>query len=366
MYPPPSPRFLPALAQSHRLVTVVELHYPDGNVVTVPHTGGTVTVDRGAVVRRTATVTASDPALLPSTPADYLAVSGCRLRILRGLRHPDGAIETVPVFTGRLDSLEGDPDVGPITLTGSGLEQVVADDLFLTAYSTRTNTAAITSITALIQQSLPGAVVTSTAPDTPLGPRTWDAQADRWAAVQEIATAVGAEAFADADGVFRIEPLPDPLTTPPVWDIAAGEGGVLIEATGGWSRTGMYNVVVASGENSESGAAPVSATAQDDDPTSPTYVNGPFGRVPRFYSSPTITTVAQAQAAANALLAQSVRPSSAADITSLPNPCLEPGDIVRAVYGDGRRTLHQVQSYSLGLAPGDAFTLTMIGGKEDA
>ncbi|URN11379.1 hypothetical protein LUW77_03565 [Streptomyces radiopugnans] len=50
----------------------------------------------------------------------------------------------------------------------------------------------------------------------------------------------------------------------------------------------------------------------------------------------------------------------------MPNPLLEPGDVLRAVHGDGRRTLYQIQSFSLDLAPGGDFTLALIGGKEDA
>lgn len=365
MYPPPSSRFLAALADSHVMVSVVELHWPDGRVDELPHTGGSVTVDRGAAVRRTATVEVPDLSLLPWTAAEYLAISGARIRIRRGIVYPGGLTETVPIFFGRLDTLSGDPDTGPVTLTASGLEAVIADAKFETPYSTRGATAAVTSITALIQDTLPDAIIASTADNTALGTRTWDREGDRWAAVQEIATAVGAEAYCNADGVFTIAELPDILATEPVWEVAAGDGGVLIEANREFSRQGMYNVVVASGENSEDNTA-ATGTAMDDDPTSPTYYLGPFGRVPRFYSSPTLTSSGIAQGAANKLLRDSVKPAASADITSLPNPCLEPGDVIRAVYGNGKRDLHQVQSFSIDLSPSATFALTLIGGKEDA
>lgn len=367
MYPAPSEQFLRALTESHVLASVVELHWPGGRVDELPHTGGSVTVDRGSATRRIARVELPGAELLPFTPADYLAISGCRLRILSGIHHPGrDQPETVPVFTGRLDSIEGDPDTGPVSIAASGLEAIVADDKFLAPYSTRTNTAAVTAITGLIRETLPDAVISSTAPDTPLGPRTWDAQGDRWAAVQELATAVGAECFADADGIFRVEPLPDLLEAPVAWEVAAGEGGALISVNRGWSRAGIYNVVVATGENSEAGTPPVTGIAEDDDPTSPTYVGGPFGRVPRFYSSPTLTTMNAAQGAANKLLADGRKPAFTADISSLPNPLLEPGDVIRAIHGDGRRTLYQIQSLTVDLAPGGEFSLTLIGGKEDA
>lgn len=203
MYPAPSQRFVPALAHSHVPVSVVELYWPDGRVTELPHTGGSVTADRGAAIRRTASVELNDPGLLPRTAADYLTISGARLRILRGIYYQDGTTETVPLFFGRLDSIEGDPDTGPITLSASGLEAVIADDKFTAAYSTRGASAAVTAISALIRASLPDALIASTADDTPLGSRTWNAQDDRWAAVQELATAVAAEAYADAEGSVR-------------------------------------------------------------------------------------------------------------------------------------------------------------------
>lgn len=366
MYPPPSDRFLAALRESHVLVSVVELHWPDGRVDVLPHTGGSVAVDRGASVRRTATVELHDAALLPFTAADFLAIAGCRVRIHSGIHHPGSdRPETVPVFTGRLDSIKGDPDTGPVTITASGLEAIVTDDKFQTPYSTRSGTAAVTAIRGLIEAALPDAVLAASVSDEPLGVRTWDAEADRWAAVQELATAVGAEAYADADGIFIVEELPDLLTAPVAWEVAAGEGGALIAVNRGWSRQGIYNVVVANGENTEENTPPVTATAEDDDPTSPTWVDGPFGRVPMFHSSPTLTTATLAQGAANKLLRDAIKPAYTADLTALPNPLLAPGDVLRAVHGDGRRTLYQVQSFSLDLSVGGSFTLDLIGGKED-
>lgn len=366
MYPPPSDRFLPAHRESYHLVTVVELHRTDGTVVELDHTGGSVTVDRGAAVRRTCSVTATDTSLIPTTPTEQVAIYGARLRILRGLRYPTGQVETVPVFYGRVDSVSGDPDTGPVTIAGSGLEAVISDDAFQEPYSTRGGTAASTAIRGLIQRSLPDAVVVFTAVDQTIGTRTWDAQSDPWAAVQECATAVGAEVYFDADGQCIVAPLPDVLSVAPVWDVNAGPGGALISGTRGYSRDGMYNVVIASGENTEDDTPPVTATAEDDDPTSPTYVGGPFGRVPQFYSSATIITQNQAQGTANTLLKSAVKPNATADISSLPNPCLEPGDVLRVAYANGDRELHQAQSFSLPLDTSGDFALATIGAKEDS
>lgn len=365
MYPAPSARFLPTLRESHVPYTQVQLLRTDGVVVDLPHTDGSVTVDRGSAIRRTCSVTVPDTSLLPMTPSEQLAIYGARLRILRGVIYGDGTVESVPLGLFRIDSIEGDPALGPVTISGSGLEAVVTDDKFTAPRSTRGASAAVTAITGLIQDTIPGAVVTNRANDMTIGTMTWDAQGDRWAAVQECATAIGADVYCDADGQFVIAELPDILTAPVAWDVDAGATGVLISASRAFSRDGMYNVVVASGENAEDGVPPVSATASDSDPSSPTYVGGPFGRVPTFYSSATLTSSVLAQGAANKLLRDVLKPNATVSLTSLPNPCLEPGDVLRVTYEDGRRELQQVQSFTISLGL-DSITIETIGGKQDS
>ena len=367
MYPAPSAGFLAALSQSHRLVTVVELHRTDGSVVELEHLGGSVTVDRGQAVRRTCTVTVSDTSLIPMTPSESMLIYGARLRILAGIRYPTGETETVPLGLFRVDAVDGDPDIGPVQIQGKDLSAIVTDDKFTTPYTTRGATAAVASITGIIQRSIPTAVVTSTATDATLGVRTWDVEADPWAAVQELAAAIGAEVYVDPDGVFRVAELPDLLTAPVAWEVDAGPDGALVSASRAHSRDDMYNYVLATGENTEENVPPVSAYAADEDPSSPTYVSGPFGRVSFFYSSPTLTTTVLAQNAATKLLRDAIKPNATADISSLPNPLLEPGDVVRVTYGSGERELHQIQGFTVDLSPeGGAFTLSTIGGKEDA
>ncbi|MDQ0791956.1 DUF5047 domain-containing protein [Streptomyces sp. B1I3] len=365
MYPPPSDRFLATLATAHVPYTEVRMTASDGTVTVLPHTGGSVTVSRGQAVRRTCSVTVPDTSLIPIRPTGQMAIYGARLRILRGIAYPDGSVESVPLGEFRIDEVGGDPDYGPVTITGSSIEAAIADDAFLVPYTTRGGPGAVTAITDLIRSSMPTAVVTSRVADALLGPTTWDAQGDRWAAVQACATAIGAEVYADADGQFVIAELPDIAAAPIAWTVDAGEQGVLIAATRGYNRAGMYNVVVASGENTETNVAAVSSTVQDTDPTSPTYVGGPFGRVPRFYSSSLLISTDQCTAAATKLLRDSVKPAATVTLESAPNPCLEPGDVLRVTYANGDRELHQVQGLTLDLGLG-SMQIDTIGGREDA
>jgi hypothetical protein len=115
---PVSDRFLKAIVSSHAPVTEVTLFRTDGRVETLPHTGGSVTVDRGNAIRRSCSVTVDDLSLIPRTPADKLSVYGARLRITRGVDYGNGQRELVPVGLFRIDEISGDVDEGPVTIQG--------------------------------------------------------------------------------------------------------------------------------------------------------------------------------------------------------------------------------------------------------
>lgn len=363
MYPV-SDRFLARLAESHAPATQVQLFLTTGQVIDVPHTGGSVTVDRSQAIRRTCSVTVADPTLIPRTPTDQLATYGARLRIARGVQYGDGSSELVPLGVFRLDSVDGDINAGPVTLQGKGLEAVIGDDKFTSPY-TATGTV-VSAITALIHRSLPDAAILSTITDVTIGSRAFDVKADPWAGCQEIAAAAGAEAYANADGVFVIAALPDLSTATPVWAVEAVEGGLYISASRAMSADKVFNGILASGENTADNVAPVSYLATDNDTGSPTYWGGPFGRRPDFYSSSTLITTAACTNAARLKLAQAKAPNASGDISSLPNPALEPGDVLRITHEDGSRELHQVASFSVPLDVGGSFPISTISAKEDA
>jgi hypothetical protein len=357
-------RFLKRLAESHAPLTEVLLLLTDGRTLPLEHTGGSVTVDRSNAIRRTCTVTVADPALIPRTPADQLATYGARLRISRGVDYGDGTQELVPLGVFRLDEVGGDVNDGPVTLSGKDLSAIVADDK-LTAPYTASGTV-VSAVTALIQRSIPTAAVITSIIDQAIGRRTFDVEADPWAGCQEIASGAGAEVYCNPDGVFVIATLPDLATAIPVWEIAATEGGVYIKADRGMSSTNVFNGMLARGENTSENVAPVQYLAIDGDPNSPTYWGGPYGRRPTFFTSSTLTTTAACQNAATLKLAQAKAPNATGDISSLPNPALESGDVLRVQHEDGSRELHQAASFTVPLDLGGDFPISTISAKEDA
>lgn len=359
-----SSRFLQRLTESHTPIVEALLFRTDGKVEEIPVAGGSVDVDRGSEARRTFSLTTPDPGIIPRDPAAALSVYGARVHVRRGVEFADGGKETVPLGVFRLDEVDGDVEMGPVTLRGPDLSACVSDDQFTEPY--KVSGTAVGAITALIQRSLPEATVINRAVDAIIGPRTFDTEANPWEGAQEIAASIGAEVYADPDGIFVIAELPDLLAVEPVWTVAAGEDGVLISADRGMSSAKVNNGVLARGENTEEDAPPVSWLAVDDDPGSPTYWYGPYGRRPRFHSSSTLTSEAACAQAANLLLRQAKAPNATGDFSALPNPALEPGDVLRVHHSDGVKELHQVASFSVPLDEGGDFPIATISAKEDA
>lgn len=185
--------------------------------------------------------------------------------------------ELVPVGQFRIETIDGDVDDGPAVIVGQSLECIIIDDE-LTAPWRATGTA-VGAITALILRSLPDAAVVALAADAAIGPRTYDIGDNPWEAIGEIAATIGAEVYCDAAGTFVIAELPDLLTATPAWTIAAGEHGVYLSATRGMSSKDVKNGVLVRGENPETGTATAPVLVVDNDPGSPTYWGGPFGRM---------------------------------------------------------------------------------------
>ncbi|MEU3730001.1 DUF5047 domain-containing protein [Streptomyces sp. NPDC033538] len=367
MYPV-STTFLKTLATSHTMVARVDAYYA-GQLVraNLPFDSGSVTVDRGSKSRRKLSLTVSDPALLPWGETDPLAPYGQQLVVSRGIRYTNGAEEWVPLGTFRIDNPSGDAHFGPVTVSGTTMESAVIDDKFQVPTTTRGMGGCVDAMTTLIRQTLPDAVVTNLTAgnrNPPVAVATWDAGNDRWDAITQIARAMSAEIYVDAQDRFAITDLPDVVNDAVAWDITEGEGGNLISSARSVSRTAVCNAVVASGENTASGAAPVGATARDTSPTSPTRWGGPFGKVTKFISSALWLTEGDCQSAANFALFDAIAPNVETSLSALPNPAVEGNDIIRLIHA-GRKERYLVQSVGIPLTADGDFSVSLRGGKED-
>lgn len=349
-----TPLFIASLRRPYQAYTRVDLHTAGGDLLYggLPVEDCTVTVDRGSDCRYTCSVTLPDVTLLPREATDLLAPYGARLSLHSGITYPDGSVESVQVGYYRLEEPGADVDAGPVSISGKGLEVALADDKF-TAPKSIAATDAATALNNLIGETFAGARVTNGIGTVAVGTRTWDAGGDRWAACKEVATAAGAEIYADALGGFQLRPIPDIDYGVPVWDVTAGDLGVMVKAEWSMSRDGVYNGVLCTGENTADNTAPVSGLVVDDDIASPTYWGGPFGHALYSFTSAAVTTAQQAEGAARAKLRDLKGPNTQLTLGTAPNPALECGDCLRVVYRDGRAELHLIQSISMSLIGGE-------------
>jgi hypothetical protein len=90
-----------------------------------------------------------------------------------------------------------------------------------------------------------------------------------------------------------------------------------------------YNGIVAVGTGSQL-TAPLFTEIWDDNPASPTYYLGRYGKVPYFWTTPLVTTQPQLVDAATSMLKRILGLSEQLHVTIVPNPALEPGDPIEA------------------------------------
>ncbi|WTW93612.1 DUF5047 domain-containing protein [Streptomycetaceae bacterium NBC_01309] len=366
-----TPQFFEAIKKSYTLAIAVEVTDSDdvSVVSNLPIKGGSVTVDAGSEVRYTASVTVSDIMYLPKVPSDPLSPYGNRIRIRRGIRYQNGTFERIPVGVYVIDQPGGDMDFGPVTVALKGLESILQRNKLTAPYSTAGATNHVDAITQLVTEVMPTQTIDSTGVtgDQATATKTWDLDADRWAACRELAAAIGCEAFFDAEGLLVIRDFPPaPADSIPVWEIAGGDTGVRIGGELSMSLSGIYNGVrCMSDGNGVDGTLPVSGQAVDDDPASPTRWGGPIGHVLKVVKSPLYADSTQCESAAAAMLPSVLGPNRTLSLKTFVNPALECGDPVRVVFGDGSAEMHTVQAITMPLSASGEFLVSTRSGAEE-
>nr|WP_238356882.1 DUF5047 domain-containing protein [Kribbella italica] len=304
---------------------------PEGTEL--PIIGGDVVLDGSADVRGSLDLATNGEGMWPDQATDLLAPYGNELFVERGLRYGNGRTEWVSLGYFRINTPEQDvvPD-GPIRLTAQDRMAGIKEARLLAPKQYASLTYTRGEIMAdLVNEVYPTAVIEWA--DTDIRDayvaRAMVAEEDRYAFLNDLVTSAGQIWFWDYRGVLVIKPPPDPGS--PVFTIDHGRNGVLVEMSRDLSREEVYNAVVATGEAGDT-TLPSRGVAYDDNPASPTYWDGKFGKVPRFYSSPFITTNEQAFSAARAILLQSLGVPYSVTFGAIPNAALEPFDPVKVNY----------------------------------
>lgn len=292
-----------------------------------------------------------------------LTTSSGRLVVEWGIRFPDLTEEWVAVALLRVEETTVDSITGTVTV-GSALDLggIVTDAAIIVPfvpYDGLTPMTMLAAIMALVDDAYP----TGQAPDWDVDPRV-DATTrvpegtvlvgDRWTAIQNFAAALDVEVYCDHAGVWRV--LPNGEERTPVWMVTPGVDGVLVGEVSTFTRRDQFNAAGVRWESPDGGEG--LAFVVDDDPASPTYWDGPFGKKPRpEETNQTITTPQQAEARARALLAASKGRERGISLTALHMPLLEPGDVVGVALPNGTAERHVIDSIALPLGPGGTMTM---------
>jgi hypothetical protein len=358
---PVTATFAAALRQSHTVVVRVDA-YLGGSLIAadMPVTTGAVTINSGTGVRRTLDLTITDRSLWST-----LDVIGVELRAYRGIRYPSGDVEMVPLGIFSLDaqSMSVGPEGGIQVQTAPDRWAKVQRAQFEQPTSSIATNQIKTEISRLVTGAVSGITVTTTATSTvTAGPLVWDT--DRAGSAADLATSIGAEAYFDVTGNLIIADAPL-LSRTPAWTVDASPSGVLLSGDRIRDRARTYNVVVAY-PSSLSGTSPYPpVVVADTDPTSRTYVGGPFGRVPYRYTTPAMTTSAQALVAATALLNRVKAVNAQLNVTAIVHPGLDRGDVITVLTPDGTTERHLIDATTVPLDVGGTQQITTRSSRPD-
>lgn len=326
-----SERWADAIGSSHQMLVEVSV---DGEAL--PLTAGSVTLDNTSPTRGRADLSFADPNLIPEHSTDTLAPYDNEFTIKRGLAYSEDDSELVQLGLLRVEEtvIEADGSGTDISVSLLDRAQKVSDAKFESATTVSAGSDYLTVIQNVIAEVIPNLQTnfisrTLSTPEVPA-----EEGGDRWDFVQNMAAAIGCELFFDNDGVLVLRLIPT-ISGEPVAHLVEGSEGVevkptLLSASKRWSRTDTYNRWTVAGDNPNESGAPPHAVALDDDPTSPTYYYGSFGRKPKdIYSSGWIIDDAQALDAANGMKAKERGTAQVVEFGALVNPALEPGDVVQ-------------------------------------
>lgn len=349
---PVSDAFLRTLQGSHRMFARVKVltTYQTGVAPTgaeLDLIDGNVRADASGDVRSSLDCVVAGYQMWPHETDDILAPYGNELFVERGINYGNGTIEIVSLGYFRIN--QTDQDEGP-----NGSIQLSASDRMIGIIESRLPFpiqfeagATVEDIfNTLVLDVYPNATIEYdfTASGSTIS-TTQIAEEDRYGFLHDVAKSRGKIMYWDYRGVLRVVSPPDPDV--PVYTINSGRSGTMVQLSRSLSRQGVYNGVVARGDTPTDDVQPISLVV-DNNPLSPTYWNGPFGKIPRYYYSSFITTTAQATSAATSLLQQAIGLPYSIDLRAVPNPALEPYDSILIVAPDSS-DVHVIDSITIPL-----------------
>lgn len=361
---PTSESFIRRIRESGRRKTVADILSGGQQSVVIaeniPVQGGSVKADRTAAIRRSGSLIIPDRNLVPSFTSTLLPY-GVELKIKQGIVYPNGTEELIPCGVFILDTTSWSEDSGPIPsieFFDRSMPMERAQIGPALDYSGARASAVIESLIAYFWPDLP--VEIEEGLEDPVNPGgTVYTSGNHWDIVQQMARKMGAEIYFDVIGnpvVTRLPSFDDNTSSDDaVWEVTVGENGIMTKASREITREGVYNgIYVLGAAPAYEGAEIPYAYAINQISSSPTYWDGPFRRMGIKITDNTLTTFVDCQRVANEKLAEVSRLAQGLTFEAVPNPAVEPGDIVHLKYLSGEEQVGLLETITIPLGTGSA------------
>jgi hypothetical protein len=271
-------------------------------------------------------VTITDPALQPSRPTDLLTPFGTTATVELGIRLSDGTESVVPygVYSVSKSQTTSSAD-NRVTQVGLiDLAQRIESYRFETPFTVTSGADLADVVNLVVADRIGVNPAVSATGRTIAADRVFGLSPETgpWTELLHVLDGFGLTAWYDRVGDIVIgNPIPDSQNVTDftnVLDLAAD------------FDVRPPNVIVVRGE-AQDDTPPVQAVALDDDPASPTFAGttvggSPYGRVTYYFSSPLITSEAQAQQAAETILQRELGGGFAFDLSRPFDPTTDAGD----------------------------------------
>lgn len=339
------------LGQSHTMAARLDVLHSGLPVYSLAVYSGTVNAAVGRAVARNLGCTVIDPtgSLSGGDVVDLLSPYDCEVAPYRGVVTPAGT-EWCPLGVFRLTARDALGD-GQVQLTGQDRAMLYQGPMS-GALAISGGTPIETAIGMLLQTRRPGVHMHTWVTGFTCGPLLYAPDIDVWAECQKLAQSVGGWLYHDRTGDLVFGSLL-PTSLLPVARYAEGDG-TLRSATRTEDADTIHNVIVVQNTDKT-----VTAVAEDDDPTSPTYVGRGERRVD-VITNEHVSSVAQAQQAATTALIRELGRTETVQATLVPDPSLDPldaGTVHRPLIGLVERTLI-VEQIDMPLTAADPMSVT--------
>lgn len=291
---------------------------------------GSVTVQYGNDVRRNLDITLDNrDGALDSDPDGFWYDKV--IKVYRGVEWPGGSWETqLGEFIPDRISKANFPHSTKVTARDyvkKGDSELASATSFKSGLALETVIGAVAANAGITKLMLP---VTNKllAIDTP-----FDAGTKRSEIWFKLADSFGMELYFDLNGYMTMREYQDPVSSPTIMTFKTGPEGNLASYEKSTNDAKVKNHIIVRGESSDSSVTPIVAEAINTEPTSPTRVSR-IGDRTMPYSSPLITTQAQANLIAAQLLKVNALESYELSFESIVFPWLDVGGIVEFVDPD--------------------------------